>query len=160
MEIECKYVLEQLPSIDMGEGVPMVQGYIPSPKHNVTIRPRQEGDRLVLTLKSIGLSVRHEKNIDLSDSPEIFALLVENTEGAIRKKRYAIPDGDHPIEVDVYEGDHPSLLGKITAEREFDSVEAMETWQPPQWMLDAGARNVTGQDAYMNSTLLKHGWPE
>ncbi|HSI21257.1 MAG TPA: CYTH domain-containing protein [Verrucomicrobiae bacterium] len=158
-EIERKFILPALPAITFENGVSMIQGYVPIPNGQLAMRVRDEGGKKVLTFKSSGTSVRYEANINMDEHPEIFDLLVESTNGAVRKFRYAIPDGDGHCELDVYSGDHPTLEGKISVEREFPSEEASAAWTPPQWMVDAGAIEVTGDEHYLNSNLLTNGWP-
>jgi CYTH domain-containing protein len=160
-EIERKYVLSTLPSVDLGIGVRYVQSYVTLPKDNVTMRLRLEGENRVLTFKSKGLISREEANLDLNDHPEIFDLLLENAEeGRIVKTRYSLSDEEGQIEIDVYEGKPPTLKGKIVAEREFASEEAMKSWQPPWWLVECRLLEVSEDPRYKNSSLMRSGWPE
>ncbi len=158
-EIERKWVLVRV-SPDLPHGISLLQGYIPMPKENVSFRVRRQGAKRVVTFKGPGRLVRYEAEFDLSDHREIFELLIANCEVYVLKTRYAVPDGLGKCYIDCYDGDHLSLRGKYTAEKEFPSEEEARAWILPQWMVECGAREVTDDPRYLNENLAKNGWPE
>ena len=94
---------------------------------------------------------RMELEVELSR--EQFDALWPATEGRrVVKDRYEVEHGGFVIEVDVY---HNALSGLLTAEVEFDSREASEAFDPPDWV---GAE-VTDDDRYKNQNLAVRGVP-
>src|SRR3569623_656776 len=101
-EIERKYVLSVLPSIDLGIGVRLEQSYVTLAQANVTMRLRLEGEKPCPCFYK-GMVSSDEANLDLTDHLEIFDLLLGDTEkGKILKIRYTIADGEGQIEIDVF----------------------------------------------------------
>jgi adenylate cyclase len=56
------------------------------------------------------------------------------------------------IELDVYGG---ALEGLLVAEIEFDSEEAAERFEAPDWL----DRELTGDERYSNAALAERGLP-
>ena len=83
-----------------------------------------------------------------------FASLWPLTEGRrVSKTRHLIRLGSGiDAELDVYDGAHDGLL---TAEVEFPSREASETFDPPGWL----GREVTGDRRFANQALALRGGP-
>ena len=84
------------------------------------------------------------------------------TEGRrVQKVRYRVPlndggvaDDSSPLiaEIDLYGGD---LDGLCTIEVEFTSVEAANSFDPPEWF----GREVTGDRRWTNNVLAREGRP-
>jgi len=133
IEIERKFLVAQRPS-DL-EGWPSTaieQGY--------------------LTVKAGGGRVRVEEEIEIDG--DRFERLWPLTEGRrIEKTRYEIDAGGGlVIELDVYTG---ALDGLATAEVEFDSEEAADAFEPPDWL----GEDVTEDLRYKNQRLAREGPP-
>jgi CYTH domain-containing protein len=108
----------------------------------------------VLTVKAgAGLS---RTEVEVAIARHEAGALWTHTEGRrIEKTRYRVahPDlGDHIAEVDVYAG---ALAGLWTAEVEFDSEDEAGAFSPPAWL----GREVTGETAWSNAALARHGLP-
>ena len=128
------------------------QGYYLDEASGIVIRLRRKGDRYYQTIKKgVGL-VREEIEVELTE--EQFKGVWPLTEGwRLAKVRYEIPSGPHTIELDIYEGPFEPL---ITAEVEFDSVEASRAFSPLPWM----EQEVTDDIRYTNAQLAMNGLPE
>lgn len=85
---------------------------------------------------------------------EVFEELWPRTGGQrVEKVRHLVNIGDGlTAEVDVYSGD---LEGLVTAEVEFESDGAAESFDAPAWM----GIEVTGDGRYANQTLATSGLP-
>lgn len=154
MEIERKYLPLALPKgLDRYPHKRLIQGYI-SREPVIRIRSietldnSKEADRYVLTVKSIGLAVRQEYELDLTRSQ--FDSLSKKVEGhLIQKVRYVIPlDKGLKAELDLFESGC-RIEGLQMVEVEFPSVEAMEAFVPPAWF----GKDVTEDYHYHNSNL-------
>lgn len=145
MEIERKYLIERPP--DNYRDYPyhrIEQGYLSVAP---VVRVRREDEDFYLTYKSKGLMVREEYNLPLTK--EAYEHLLAKADGKIlTKKRYLIPlEGTElTIELDVFEGDYDGL---VLAEVEFDSEEAANAFQAPDWF----TRDVTFSGVFQNSRL-------
>lgn len=150
MEIERKYLITTPPA-----------DYKTYPFHQIeqaylsvdpVIRVRKQDDAYYLTYKSKGLLAREEYNLPLSK--EAYEHLLQKTDGNIlTKKRYLIPllcsEPEYQnlmIELDIFEG---KFHGLIFAEVEFPSVEAANSFIPPDWF----GEDVTLNGEYQNSRL-------
>lgn len=71
----------------------------------------------------------------------------------IEKTRLVFPLGDNHLEIDVYEGE---LKGLISAEIEFDSIEASEQFEVPGWL----GQEVTNRKDFKNQQLALNGIPQ
>ncbi len=134
----------------------------------LTARIRQEGPKKVLQfkLRILGSSPFESPPFDLSSSPEIFEKLKEWANSStkpktIEKNRYTVQPaqsgGAKECVVDYFLG---KVSGKMMAEAEFETKEEMNAWQPPQWLVDVGFKEVTGDLRYNNEWIAEHGWPE
>ena len=144
MEIERKYLVHTLP--ENYTSFPcrqLEQGYLCK---EPVVRIRQDNDKYELTYKSKGLLAREEYNMPLAK--EAYEHLREKVDGKlITKKRYMIPYGEYMIELDVFEG---TLAPLKFAEVEFDSIEAAESFSPPDWF----GEDVTYEARYKNNNLI------
>lgn len=151
-EIERKFVVEDPPkNYAQFPQKEIDQGYFRHPKSGILTRVRRKGDRYFQTQKKGTGLVREEKEIELNE--EEFLTLWPLTSGwRLQKIRYEIPWDGFMVELDVY---GPPLSPFISAEVEFDSVEASRTFNPPPWM----SKEVTEDVRYTNAHLAKHGLP-
>lgn len=144
MEIERKYLIEQLPENLSSYACRIIeQGYLCV---EPVVRIRRDNDKYELTYKSKGLMAREEYNMPLTE--ESYEHLLSKVDGrVIRKKRYMLPlDEVLTIELDVFEGD---LAPLILAEVEFPSEEMAMDFVPPEWF----GEDVTFSTKYHNSNL-------
>lgn len=151
-EIERKFLVPVLPGDEIRDAPASIrQGYLVVDTDGSSVRLREINDRFVQTIKQGKGVQRREVEIDLT--PAQFETLWPLTAGRrIEKRRYPIPYEGHIIELDVYAG---TLAGLITAEVEFESVEAASAFTPPAWL----GRDVTDDLRYTNQCLAIHGLP-
>jgi adenylate cyclase len=150
VEIERKFLVADPPELAESDSEPVEQGYLATGAGG-EVRLRRIGDAHRLTVKLGAGIARDEAEIDLTR--EQFEALWPLTEGRrLRKRRYAIREGDAEIELDVFEGPHRGLA---IAEVEFDSEPDARRFRPPTWFGD----EVTGDDAYLNESLAVAGAP-
>lgn len=153
LEIERKFLVKTLPAGFFEYPHKIIeQGYLTDDSGDTEVRIRRKGSRLFLTVKKGKEPARQESEIDLST--EQFEVLWPLTEGRrVRKVRYEIPFEKYVIELDVYEG---LLQPLVTAEVEFDTLEASEAFSPPAWM----NTEVTGDPRFRNRNLSIYGSPQ
>jgi adenylate cyclase len=149
-EIERKFLVSAIPD-DPGPGIRITQGYLPLTGEDTELRVRRKGEDTVLTVKRGHGLDRGEQEVAIS--AEVFEVLWPLTEGhRIEKTRYELPHGGATIELDEFGGE---LEGLLVAEVEFDSRQASEVFDGPEWL----GRDVTGDPAYANRTLAESGRP-
>ena len=145
MEIERKYLLDQLPeNLTSYPCKKIEQGYLST---EPVVRIRRSDDEYYLTYKSKGLMVREEYNLPLTK--EAYEHLLSKADGIIIKKtRYKKPISgtELVIELDVFSGTYKGLM---LAEVEFPDIEAAEHFVPPSWF----GEDVTFSGKYQNSRL-------
>ena len=144
MEIERKYLLDQLPeNLTSYPCKKIEQGYLST---EPVVRIRRSDDEYYLTYKSKGLMVREEYNLPLTK--ESYLHLREKADGVlISKTRYLIPEKDGlTIELDVFDAPYKGLY---LAEVEFSSEEEALSYAPPAWF----GEDVTNSGKYHNSRL-------
>ena len=128
MEIERKYLIRRLPeNLSQYQCKKIAQGYICT---NPVVRIRKSDDEYYLTYKGKGLMAREEYNLPLTQ--EGYEHMLPKIDGRlIEKSRYLIPlDGKLTAELDIFEGD---LAPLIIVEVEFDSLDAANSFIPPEW---------------------------
>ena len=152
-EIERKFLVKSLP--ENLESLPhkeIAQGYIAITEDGTEVRLRRKDDKYFQTVKSGSGKVRAESEVEITE--EQFNALWGTTEGKrIEKTRYEIADPAGVIELDIYHGD---LTGLMTAEMEFVSEEASESFVPPEWL----GSDVTENKAFKNQKLALEGVPQ
>ncbi len=150
MEIERKFLVDEVPGLEVTESDEIEQGYLAlGDDGEVRLRRREEGREL--TVKRGGGLSREESEIELDRGQ--FEALWPLTEGRrLTKRRHRIPHGELTIELDVYSGD---LEGLTVAEVEFESEADAATFIPPDWFGD----DVTGDERYRNEALATDGAP-
>lgn len=144
MEIERKYLIRRLPeNLSQYQCKKIAQGYICT---NPVVRIRKSDDEYHLTYKGKGLMAREEYNLPLTQ--EGYEHMLPKIDGRlIEKSRYLIPlDGKLTAELDIFEGD---LAPLIIVEVEFDSLDAANSFIPPEWF----GEDVTESRKYHNSNL-------
>lgn len=144
MEIERKYLIRRLPeNLSQYQCKKIAQGYICT---NPVVRIRKSDDEYYLTYKGNGLMAREEYNLPLTQ--EGYEHMLPKIDGRlIEKSRYLIPlDGKLTAELDIFEGD---LAPLIIVEVEFDSLDAANSFIPPEWF----GEDVTESRKYHNSNL-------
>jgi adenylate cyclase len=152
-ERERKFLVRKLPAnLSRFKHDDIEQGYLAIPRSNrlaTEVRIRRTGAEYMLTVKQGSGESRDETEapIPAASARHLWPL----TAGArVRKVRYKIPYEGLKIELDVYRG---RLRGLAVAEVEFPSAAAMKKFKPPKWF----GREVTGSDAYSNSSLATSG---
>lgn len=147
MEIERKFLIQNLPKqLDTLPFHEIEQAYLCT---NPVVRIRKQDEEYYLTYKGSGLLAREEANLPLNR--DAYLHLKEKADGnIISKKRYLIPDSDgiHTIELDIFDAPFAPL---ILAEVEFESVEAANNYQMPDWF----SEDVTNDPAYHNSNMSR-----
>lgn len=150
-EIERKWLLESLPTIDKVELITkceITQSYIsikPEIRLRKTLGIVSRKTHYTLTIKTDGDMTREEIELNL-DSSGYDNLTQYNTGKVIRKLRYFVKLRGTQIEIDVYKGD---LKGLIVAEVEFGNEEAAKRYEAPDWF----GREVTEDSSYKNKSL-------
>jgi CYTH domain-containing protein len=148
MEIERKFLVVRPPTgWRRHPSSQIVQGYFPVCDRNLEIRLRRKGSRHFITVKGGRGRRRLEEEIEIPKS-KFSALWPLLHRTSISKRRYKIPFHGHTVEMDVYQGPHRGLM---TADIEFDSVNASHSFQPPDWV----GREITGNRQYANASLAR-----
>ena len=160
MEIEKKYLVNELPDLSQFEKKEIEQGYL---TRRPTLRIRKKDNDYIFTYKS---KIKDApKNLNVNDeverplTKEAYEKLREKTEGyLIQKTRYLIPiraeytekaegfPDELTVELDVF---HGRLEGLVFAEIEFPSEEVAERFVAPQWL----GKDVSDDYRYSNGYL-------
>ncbi len=125
----------------------IVQGYLPGTRLIERLRRVRTGDteRFYRTVKSGTGMVRTE--IEEECTREVFEALWPLTEGRrVAKRRHVVAEGSLHWEIDEFT-DRELVLAEI----ELPSADI--TAEFPAWLLSVVERDVTGDGAYVNSTL-------
>lgn len=147
IEIERKFLVDQIKLPLLHDGMVMKQGYMKTADLN-TVRVRIQDEQAYLTLKSSSQGssrLEFEYPIPLEDAEEILENLCQKP--FIDKKRYLIEHEGHTWELDIFEGENKGL---IVAEIELSSED--ETFVLPAWI----TQEVTTDKRYANSNLVIH----
>ena len=157
VEIERKFLVEVPPPASvLGVGEAIRQGFI-AEEGDAEVRLRITGEVSVVTIKA-GRGARRTE-VEVAIARESAEELWPATDGRrIDKTRHRVQlpggaDGSVLVaEVDLYAG---SLAGLCTVEVEFDSEQASSAFVPPDWF----GRELTGDTAWSNAALARHGRP-
>jgi CYTH domain-containing protein len=150
IERERRFLVASLPE-PLPEPSRIEQAYVSTGP--ASVRVRRSDDRRILTIKTGSGRNRHEIERDL-DQDEFDAIWAAATELRIAKRRHRIDIGNGlTAELDLYDG---SLAGRRLVEVEFDSDDAADDFEPPDWF----GREVTEDNRYTNSSLARFGWPD
>jgi adenylate cyclase len=151
IEIERKWLVQDLPDLSRHEGKAVIQGYLAVAADGTEVRLRRTDGTCVETVKSGGGLVRDEIEVELSRDQ--FEALWPATAGRrLAKTRHTLGWEGQNVEIDVY---HGSLDGLIVAEVEFPSAGASARFKPPSWF----GREATEDERYKNVNLALHGRP-
>ena len=149
MEIERKFLINELPNLNNYPHKKIVQGYIST---DPVIRIRQMDDTYCVCVKSQGHMIREEFELNITKE-QCDALWPKVEHAPIAKTRYFIPlDNDLTAELDVYKG---ALDGLLTVEVEFISPLDASNFIPPSWF----GEDITHDNRYKNNHLSVYGMP-
>ncbi len=149
MEIERKFLVQNLPDLAHYPHKKLIQGYI---SIDPVIRIRQMEEDYFLTVKSQGHMIREEFELPITKE-QYESLLCKLEYSPIEKIRYFIPLENQLIaELDVYKG---PLEGLTTVEVEFSSSTTANTFEVPSWF----GKDITHDNRYKNNHLASYGLP-
>jgi len=151
VEVERKWLVQDLPTLSGLEGKKVIQGYIAIAADGTEVRLRQTDGAFFQTVKSKGGLVRDEIEIELAED-QFEALWRATTGRRLEKIRYTWDWEGKTVEIDVY---HGSLAGLMVAEVEFHSASDSAGFAPPPWF----GTEVTEDTRYKNATLALYGKP-
>ncbi|MDX2379784.1 MAG: CHAD domain-containing protein [Acidimicrobiia bacterium] len=150
VERERKFLVGEVPELHEN-GVELRQGYL-AVDGAVSVRVRAAAERgCTLTVKGGRGAVRAELEWPISQD-EFEAAWTITDDRRVHKTRYELPTNGHVVELDVFEGE---LAGLVFAEVEFDSDQALQQFEPPDWF----GREVTDDERYTNAMLATAGRP-
>lgn len=142
MEIERKFLVDKIPTLDSYKSDEITQAYI---SIEPEIRVRKKGDKYYRTEKSEGTLCRDEREWEITEDE--FLSSHERAQGrVIEKTRYYIPNGEYTIELDIYKGKHAGL---VVAEVEFPSEDEALSFNLPSWL----GKEITYDVAFRNKIL-------
>ena len=151
-EIERKFlVAEAPPGLDGYPHEPIRQGYLALTDDGAEVRLRHKAGRFYQTIKQGEGLQRAEVEVELTH-PQFDALWPLTEGRRVEKVRYVIAYEGRTIELDVYQG---ALVGLMTAEVEFPSLETSAAFEPPAWL----GVEVTEEARYKNKNLAVFGMP-
>ena len=135
------------------EGRLIQQGYLLAHEaiaHGVarsSVRVRRAGDEAWLTIKSAEAGIARQEFEYAIPVSNAARMLQDLCLTRVEKTRYALPLGDHVLEVDVFEG---ANAGLVVAEVELASVD--DAFTPPPWL----GPEVSHLPRYFNLSLAEH----
>mgnify|MGYP003456369698 CR=1 FL=1 len=142
MEIERKFLVGTLPSLDGYKHSEIVQGYT---SFSPEIRVRRLDNKYYRTEKGEGMILREENEWEISKE-EAEKMFKEVKTNLIEKTRYYISYNKYTIELDIYKG---IFKGLIVAEVEFETLEEANNFTPPEWFLE----DISEKREYRNKIL-------
>ncbi len=149
-EIERKYLLRGVPPFMRGKPYArLAQGYVPGETIVERVRKKSDasGTKYFRTVK-LGRGLERIE-IEEKISRALFTKLWALTEGRrVEKRRYAITEGEHVWELDVFT-DRELVLCEV----ELRSVE--DAPEMPGWLAPWIEREVTDEDTYVNLNLAR-----
>ena len=151
-EIERKFLVARDYKSHAFKHYRIVQGYLSSVLERV-VRIRIQGDTAYLTIKSTVSDTEFtryewEREIPVQDAEEMLKFCEKEI---IDKTRHLVKVGAHVFEVDEFYGNNQGL---VVAEVELASED--EVFEKPDWL----GEEVTSDDRYYNSMLVKHPYSE
>lgn len=163
-EIERKFEIEyptdgeiaSMLALPGAKSVSIVQVYLTSDGGGSRrIRRSETSDEVEyrLTVKRGGGIVREERETEITEG-EYARLLTEAEAGLspVIKTRLCVPSGNRVIEIDLYDG----FTDYAVAEVELMAADEIL----PDMSCVRVIREVTGEHAWLNRTIAKHGMPE
>lgn len=152
IEIERKWLVNELPKLSKGKKVRINQGYLAVNRNGTEVRLRRQDDRHFQTIKTGTGLQRGEIEVELSRKQ--FNSLWPATRGhRLEKVRRTIKWHGNQIELDVFK---KKLSGLLIAEVEFKSKPEAEAFSPPEWF----GQEVTDDNSYKNVNLAKRKKPD
>ena len=151
-EIERKFLVARVPSLDAFEAHELRQGYVTAQSDSIELRVRQKDDAHFMTIKSGDGIQRAETEIAMNAAQ--FSAIWPLTVGRrLEKVRHIgrLPGG-LTLELDIFKG---RLAPLALVEVEFATLESAQAFVPPDWF---GAE-VTEDKRYNNKALAVHGAP-
>ena len=158
IEIERKFLVINFPNIGINlktlKKNKIVQGYISTLADKTQVRLRNiNNESYFLTIKtktSHDLQrVETETQLTASQFQRLWPTVERRT---ITKTRYYIPHGSYNLELDLYGG---KLMGLVTVEAEFQSLDEAKTFIPPSWV----EKEISTDSSYGNPHLAVLGLP-
>lgn len=150
LEIERKYLLKALPAkMPDANTLTIEQGYIPGERLLERLRAVEVGrQRTYFRTVKVGAGlVRTE--LEEEATAGVFKAMWPLTRGKrLTKRRHRVPDGDFTWDIDEFT-DRELVLAEI----ELPSAETPV--QLPEWLEPWVVREVTGEAAFLNSTLAR-----
>jgi CYTH domain-containing protein len=150
LEIERKFLLKRVPeTMPESTAINIEQGYLPGERLVERLRAVEVGrKRTYLRTVKIGAGlVRTE--LEEETSADVFKSMWPITKGKrLTKRRHRVPDGALTWEIDEF-----TDRALVLAEIELPSADT--TVEIPEWLQPWIEREVTGEVAYLNSTLAK-----
>jgi CYTH domain-containing protein len=149
LEIERKFLLKRLPDMPNATELRIEQGYLPGDRLVERLRSvESNGHRSFLRTVKVGAGlVRTE--LEEETSADMFQKMWPLTKGRrLTKRRHRVPQGDFTWEIDEFT-DRQLVLAEIELPSADTEVEI------PDWLQPCVEREVTGEVAYLNSTLAK-----
>lgn len=150
LEIERKYLLRAAPPILDGRPFATIdQGYLPGERLHERVRRKvTEAATVYLRTVKLGSGITRIE-VEETCTAKVFEKLWSLTVGRrVRKKRYAIAEGDLVWEIDVFTDRELAL-----AEVELKTAERIP--EIPAWLAPYVVREVTDEPAYLNLTLAR-----
>ncbi|HEX6315986.1 MAG TPA: CHAD domain-containing protein [Gemmatimonadaceae bacterium] len=150
LEIERKFLLKRLPT-SMPDATALIieQGYLPGERLVERLRAIEVArQRTYYRTVKIGAGVVRTE-LEEETTPEMFKALWPLTKGKrLTKRRHRVADGSLSWEIDEF-----TDRALVLAEVELPSVDTPV--EIPQWLAPFVDREVTGEVAYLNSTLAQ-----
>lgn len=142
-EIEKKYLIKNMPSLENLKKYKITQAYIAT---EPVLRIRQKNDKFFFTFKGKGLLERVEFEQEITKSE--FENLLKKTQGnIIQKNRYIYPlENNLFAEIDIFEKPFENLC---IVEVEFKTKEQAQNFTPPDWF----GQDITNDVKFTNSYL-------
>ena len=150
-EIERKYLLNAMPPFVRDHAFSRLeQGYVPGSSIVERVRRKVDAKGNKKHFRTVKLGRGIERiEIEEEITAELFASLFALTKGRrVRKKRYAITEGEHTWEIDVFT-DRELVLAEV----ELTSADIQPAL--PEWLEPFVVREVTDEDTYVNLNLAQ-----
>ena len=130
IERERIFLLKRLPpKLNSCKNIYIEIGDLTADNDVSLLKVRQKGDLFEL-IKKETISKNERKEYVIPLNKEEFELLLKIAVRKHSKKRFFFPLNNYTCEIDVYLDD---MLGYVRAEVEFETLEEMEDFVPPDW---------------------------
>ncbi len=152
-EIERKFLIKELPDLNISNTQRIQQGYLTSPDDSLEVRLRQIDNQYLMTVKTGEGLVRVEREISIDKAryDKLWSLVRGRP---LEKKRVSMYlENGLMVEIDFFEG---NLAPLIMCEIEFHDEDEANCFEPPSWL----GKEVTTDNRYKNISLVVHGNPE